>query len=437
MESIWQKNVVRPTFKPLRGDASTDVLIIGGGMAGVLCAYALCRAGVDCLLVEADRIGSGVTQNTTAKLTVQHGLIYDEMIGRFGVEKARLYVKAQTAALDAYRRLCQDIDCDFEEADSVVYSLDDRKRIDREAKALKLLGCHALVEDHLPLPVSVAGAVRVKGQAQFHPLKFLYGVAEGLPIHELTEVTEMTSRGILTTRGRIRAKKVIVATHFPMLNKHGSYFLKMYQQRSYVLALENASPVAETYVDGSGKGLSFREYNGWLLLGGGGHRTGKTGGGWRELSAFAARHYPHAREVARWATQDCMTLDGMPYIGQYSARTPDLYVATGFNKWGMTSSMVAAMLLCSLVQGKTPTYAGMFSPSRSILRPQLAVNAWESIGGLLTPTAPRCPHLGCALHYNKQEHTWDCACHGSRFSGNGKRLDGPATGDMEIKRNIL
>lgn len=428
--SVWTREISPPHFERLQGDVRTDVLIIGGGMAGVLCAYMLRRAGVDCLLVEANRIGGGVTQNTTAKLTIQHGAIYDKMIRRFGVERAQMYVGAQGAALDEYRRLGREIDCDLEEADSFVYSLNSREKMEREVAALERLGCLATYTDKLPLPFSVAGAARATGQAQFHPLKFLYSIAEGLPIREHTEVTEMSSRGVLTPHGRILAERIVVATHFPMLNKHGSYFLKMYQHRSYVLALENAPHVSGMYVDESGTGLSFRNHNGVMLLGGGGHRTGKRGGGWRELSEVAARYYPGAREVARWATQDCMTLDDVPYIGQYSAQTPDLFVATGFNKWGMTSSMVSAMILCDLVQGKANDYSAVFSPSRSILRPQLARNAVESVVNLLTPTAPRCPHLGCALKYNRQEHTWDCPCHGSRFGEDGERLDGPATGDL-------
>ena len=184
------------------------------------------------------------------------------------------------------------------------------------------------------------------------------------------------------------------------------------------------------YLDGQKNGLSFRNYGSDLLLGGGGHRTGKPGGGWEALSAAAKEYYPQAKITRRWAAQDCMSLDGMPYIGPYSARTPGLYVATGFNKWGMTSSMVAARVLTDLITGKDSEYASLFSPSRSILRPQLAVNAWEATTNLLTFSKKRCPHLGCALKWNPQERTWDCPCHGSRFSEDGQLIDNPATGDL-------
>ena len=167
-----------------------------------------------------------------------------------------------------------------------------------------------------------------------------------------------------------------------------------------------------------------------MLLGGGSHRTGKPGG-WQGLETFAQHNYPQARIAARWATQDCMSLDSVPYIGQYAKSTPDLYVATGFNKWGMTSSMAAATLLTDLVLGRESKYTRVFQPSRSILRPQMAANGLESVVGLLTPTVPRCPHMGCALKYNAAEHSWDCSCHGSRFREDGALIDNPATDDKK------
>ena len=208
----------------------------------------------------------------------------------------------------------------------------------------------------------------------------------------------------------------------------------MYQHRSYVLALKNAPLYSGMYVDEDKKGMSFREYNGNLLLGGGGHRTGKNGGGWNELLEFSKKYYPNSEEVCRWAAQDCITLDGISYIGQYSRLTPSLYVATGFNKWGMTSSMVSASILNDLIQGRENEYESLFSPSRSILHSQLLCNAFESVTGLLNPVTPRCTHLGCALKYNKHEHSWDCSCHGSRFSEKGEVINNPSNKDLKMKK---
>ena len=304
----------------------------------------------------------------------------------------------------------------------------------QEVAALSRLGIKAEFSDATELPFRLAGAVHVKAQAQFHPLKFLYPIAADLPIFEHTKIVELTPNSAVTKHGAIAYKKLIIATHFPMLNKHGAYFLKLYQHRSYVLALKGLPQIGGMYVDESDTGLSFRSCGDLLLLGGGGHRTGKQGGCWHELEAFAKKHYPNAQIVGKWATQDCITLDAIPYIGQYTRSTPNVYVATGFNKWGMTNAMVASNILCDLVRGNHNRYAEVFSPSRSILRPQLALNALESTLGLLTPTTPRCPHLGCALKYNHAEHSWDCPCHGSRFTENGELINNPATDDHRTIR---
>lgn len=431
MQSLWEQTSRQTEFRRLEQDAKTEVLIIGGGMAGILCAYLLHQAGVPYILLEAETIGSGITKNTTAKITSQHGLIYDKLIREFGLDRARQYLSANEAALQKYRELCCDMDCGFEEKTAYVYSLNDRRKIEREVAALEKLGHPVQFTDHLPLPFSVAGAVRFPNQAQFHPLKFLSAISKGLHIYEHTPVRELIGTTAITDRGRVTAEKIIVATHFPFLNKHGGYFIKLYQHRSYVIALANAQAVDGIYVDEAQAGMSFRNYENLLLVGGGDHRTGKQGGAWQELRDFTQQYYPKATEKYHWATQDCMTLDGVPYIGPYSAGTSGLYVATGFNKWGMTSSMVSAMVLCDLVQGKPSPYAEVFSPSRTILRPQLAVNGFEALVGLLTPSARRCPHLGCALKWNPQEHTWDCPCHGSRFTEDGRLIDNPATGDLK------
>ena len=432
MDSVWTVSAQLPSFEPLKEEIQTEVLIVGGGLAGLLCAYHMAQAGVDVVLVEADTICSGITKNTTAKVTFQHGLIYDELIRKMGLEKTKLYLEVNRNALQRYRALCRDIDCDFEEQDAFVYALHDRHKIDKELEALQRLNLNATFEKDLPLPFPVAGAVRFPNQAQFHPLKFAAGIADGLKIHEHTRVCELAPGKAVTDRGTISAEKIIVATHFPMLNKHGGYFIKLYQDRSYVLALKHAPSFDGMYLDENEKGLSFRRYGDMLLLGGGSHRSGKRGGNWHELEQFAKKHYPDAEIACRWATQDCMTLDRVPYIGRYAKNTPDLFVAAGFNKWGMTSSMAAADILTDLALGKPNPYADVFDPSRSMLHPQLFVNAAESVIHLLTPTAPRCPHMGCALKYNKAEHSWDCPCHGSRFAEDGTLIDNPANDDKRM-----
>lgn len=435
MRSVWIDTVGMPAFSELSGNLRVDVLIVGGGMAGVLTAFCLRQAGVDYALCEAETVGSGTTRNTTAKITSQHGLIYDSLLRRFGAKKAGMYYRANEEAIEAYQTLCNSIDCAFERADHSVYTVGNEAKLDREMKALRRLEIPFRRVNAPFLPFDVDGAILFPDQAQFHPLRFLAGISEGLHIYEHTRVRELkrTKDGIVaeTSGGTVTANRVIIATHFPILNKHGAYFLKQYQHRSYVFALKNAPVLDGMYLDDDADGLSFRNYGEYLLIGGGSHRTGKSGGGFRELYEIADLYFHRASVAYAWAAQDCMTLDAVPYIGRYAADTDGLYVATGFNKWGMTGSMVAARLLCDLMTGTENPYAELFSPSRSVLRPALFENAAEALLGWITPTAPRCPHLGCALHWNAEERSWDCPCHGSRFKEDGTLLNNPSTGDLK------
>ena len=431
MDSIWGKDVQMPRFPQLDRDLHTDVLIIGGGLAGLLCAWNLNRAGIDCVLIEQNRLMQGVSGRTTAKLTSQHGLIYGKLLKKLGVEQARLYWQANQNALAELSALAETAACDYKLENNYIYATDGTQKLEAEMAACEKLGLPARWEESLPLPFPVTGAIGFSGQAQFHPLKLAAHIAKGLQIFENTKALAFLGNQVQTPTGTISAENIIVATHFPMLNKHGAYFLKLYQQRSYVIALENAPGIEGMYLDCAENGLSIRSAGQWLLLGGGGHRTGKEGLGWRLPELAAEKFYPKAQIAARWATQDCMSLDGMPYIGRYSKATPHLYVATGFQKWGMSNSMLSAMLLTDLIRGKENPYAELFSPSRSMLHKQLLCNGVETTMNLLRPTKPRCPHLGCALRWNKAEHSWDCPCHGSRFDKSGKVLNNPASDDMK------
>ena len=430
LNSIWAETAL-PHFPTLQGDKQTQVLIIGGGMAGLLCAYHLKAAGVDTILLEAGHICGGVTQNTTAKISAQHGLVYHKLLQQLGRERAKLYLQANLAAVSAYQQLCKDIPCHFENQNAFAYSLENREILEQEVHSLHLLGYPASLKEELPLPFQTAGAVKFRQQAQFHPLEFVTHIAKELTIYEGTAVRRLDGRTAVTDTGRVRAEKVIIATHFPFIKFHGSYFLKLYQHRSYVLALENTNFPGGMYIGDGNHSISFRRYGDLTLLGGGGHRTGKPSRGWEKLSHLASAAYPQCREVARWATQDCMSLDEVPYIGPCSKHMPGVFVATGFNKWGMTGSMVAAQLLTDLILGKDNPLADIVSPARSILKPQLAVNAAESTLNLLRPTRPRCPHMGCALRWNPVERSWDCPCHGSRFDEKGNLINNPAQRDIQ------
>ena len=431
MKSIFAATCKMPRFEPLKEDTKADVLVIGGGITGILTAALLKQAGADVLLLEAERLCSGQTGNTTAKITVGHGFIYADLMGRYGTDTARGFYEANIAALENYRDMARKIDCDFESKDFYAYARQGHRALGRELAALSTIGARMRFEQNLDLPFETAGAICFPDQAQLHPLRFLLALCRGLRIHEKTPVCSLFDGGAATRDGkRIEAKSIVVATHYPFLRFRGGFPLKLYQSRSYVLGLTGVKMPDAMYADGEGKGVSIRAFDGCLLLGGAGHRTGVKGGGYEALAALAGEYCPGSRVEYRFAAQDCMTLDSVPYIGRYTKNSDALYVATGFGKWGMTSAMVAAMLLRDRILERPNPYAEIFDPSRPMAKGALARNAGSVLVHYIRPTAPRCPHLGCALRWNAQERSWDCPCHGSRFSETGKLIDDPAEKDL-------
>lgn len=436
MTSIWAAETKRPAIgTALEGDLEADVLVIGAGMAGMLCAVQLGQAGCRCVVAEADRVGSGVTQNTTAKVTAQHGLVYDRLIEKEGEERARLYYEANQAAVAGLRELARAVPCDFEERTAYVYAEDATEVLEREQAAYERLGIphHALPS--APVPVANKGALGMERQAQFNPLKLLFGLMPAIEVYEGTFVESVSGNVARTPHGSITADFIVFATHYPLVNVPGLYFMKLHQKRSYALALEGAPGVDGMFIGAQG-GYSFRTYGDYLLLGGGGHRTGegpRPDQGYAKLRAFARSAYPGSDERCAWATQDCMSLDHMPYIGVHRRSQPNLFVATGFSKWGMTGSYVAARAISDAILNGGSAVDELFSPQRSMLHPSLFSNMGVSAANLVKP-GRRCSHLGCCLAHNEQEDTWDCSCHGSRFAADGSVADGPAKKPIKAPR---
>ena len=393
MESIWKKTAELPEFHTLTKDIRTKVLIIGGGMAGILCAYFLQRSGVDYCLLEADTICSGVTGNTTAKITSQHGLIYDSLISRAGREIADGYLRANELALKRYKDLGWLIDCDMKEVDSYVFDRMDAEKLKREAAAVMQLGFPAEYVEQVDLPFETAGAVRFPNQAQMNPVKFLYGLVKDIEKSDKVTIFEempvddwingTTWSGLYITI----PKNIICATHFPFYKKAGGYNNKLYQNRSYIMALDHVPELHGMYADASDNGLALRGYKDMIFVGGATHRVGQEERDWNEFREKILSYYPEAIEREHWEVEDCVSLDGIPYIGPYSDKTPNMYVATGFNGWGMTSAMTAAMLLTDAIingqktNGATESYpwGEVFYPERKIVRSQYFANVKENV----------------------------------------------------------
>lgn len=456
MESIWTKDIKIPEFPTVEQDMKVDVLVVGGGMCGLLAGHFLKEQGANYAVVEKDTIAGGVTQNTTAKITAYHGLSYHKRLSRFGKEKTAGYLLANEKALEMYRQLTKNISCAFEEKDNYIYTMNDVGAVLSEIDAIAKIGGNVSYTEHVDIPLPAACGIRARRQAQFHPLQFAAAIAEGQNIYEHSFVSDIKKNGrtwqvmLINALGRdvkIHADRVIIASHFPFIDRRGMYFMKMYQARSYVLALSGWRKSSAQGVEGEEKGgkisgmyigssseaenplnLSFRTYGDYLLLGGGGGRTGTCHAAFEQLRQQGKLLFPESEEAFAWAAQDCMTLDEIPYVGNYSRKDDGLQVATGFNKWGMTGAMTAAMILTGKLD---PEIAEVFAPQRTMLRPQLLVNGFETMKNFLRLTTPRCTHLGCALKWNRAEKTWDCPCHGSRFSEDGKLIDNPAQMDLK------
>jgi glycine/D-amino acid oxidase-like deaminating enzyme len=428
--SIWQDTCKSIKFPKIESDIKTDVLIIGGGMSGILCAYFLKQKNVEYILCEAKNIGSGTTAYTTAVLSAQHDILYSELIKKHGEEYAKLYLEANLNAISNFKKIANDIPCDFEICPSYQYSAKSDKQLRNEITALEKLGFNAKLTKGMPLPIKSKTNLCFPIGAQFHPLKFIYGISKDLNIYENSKIDKIEGVTAFCGNNKIFAKRIIVCSHFPILNTRGLYFTKLYQKKSYVLALENAGKYHGTFVDKE-NGFYFRNYKNLLLAGGGDHRSGHVKDGFKTVRDFVSKNFPNATEKYAWSTQDCMSLDNVAYIGKYSKNTPNIYVATGFNEWGMTTSMISAEILCDMICGKSNKYEKVFNPSRNIFKPQLFANLGETVINFANPLPKRCTHLGCALKWNKYEHTWDCACHGSRFSENGEIINNPSTKELK------
>ena len=471
-ESLWNQTEKLQGRAALAEDISVDVAVIGGGLTGILTSHFLEQSGRECVVLEADTIGGGQTGNTTAKITSQHNLIYQKLMQSVGKEKAKLYAAANQKAIEQYRILIEKygIDCEWRDCPAYLYTTGNGELLRKEHRAAVELGLPAELTEQTELPFDVKQALCFQGQACFHPLKFLNRIAEDVKVYEHTKVLRVEGHLIETDRGNVTASKIVFACHYPFVLSPGYYFLRMHQERSYVLALRGTPQMQGMYLGIDQDGLSFRSAGDMLLLGGAGHRAGENvmGNQYQYLLQKAEEFWPECRKILEWSAQDCMTLDGIPYIGKFGRKTDDWFVATGYQKWGMTSSMSAALILTDLICGRENPYAEVFSPQRmtvgasaktflqegkyasvNLLKEKFVppketleqirpgqggvveldgekTGVYKDEKGNVYAVSVKCPHLGCQLVWNPDEKSWDCPCHGSRFDYRGNLLDGPA-----------
>ena len=495
MNSLWIDSIKKyDKFETLSNDLETDVCIAGAGIFGLTCAYYLSKLGFKVVVLEKSDIGHKATGHTTAKITSQHGLFYDYLISSYGKEFASDYLHVNEQALENIENIIntEKIKCDFEKQNNYVYAKtkNDLHAIKKELKALENLDFPCEFVTATGLPFEIEGAICFKNQAQFHPLKYLYGLcdsinANGGKIYTNTTVTDVKQEDnyciTLSKNYKVKSKYAIIATHYPFINFPGFHFLKMYQSTSYLIVIETKKTLFNgMYINNSSPIFSFRKakYNGkeLLLVGGGDHKTGHPTSyqdSYGLLEQEAKKYYPDANVLYRWNTRDCIPLDKIPYIGIYSASMPNVFVGTGFKKWGMTLSNVSANIIVDKICGKHNKYAYVFDSTRlkpiknrdelknmivqstnSLLLDKLKkpnmkfdeitnnsgsiievnnekVGIYKSPDGKIYAVKPVCTHLGCLLSWNDVDKTWDCPCHGSRFDYQGKNLYDPAFKDLE------
>ncbi|MCL1806844.1 MAG: FAD-dependent oxidoreductase [Oscillospiraceae bacterium] len=453
-QSVWQQEEM-PRHNPLRGDTQADAVIVGGGMCGLLCAYFLYRKGVEnIILIDAGELCGGVTAGTTAKITSQHGLLYHKLLKGLGLEGAQKVLAANQNAIQHFGEIIrrERIDCGFTPCNSWVYTTDEQNlpSMEEEVSAVQKLGMDAAFDRKTELPFDILGAVRFPHQASFHPLKFALHISEiltgaGCKIYTHTKATAAKAGIVYTEKGNIRCKHIISASHYPFIDKHSLLFTQIYQSRSYLSLLQGAGTLKDMYVDCEDGGLTFRGWDGMILFGGYDHKTGqdRKEDHYQGLEKEARRLYPTANVQYMWSAQDCMTHDRIPYIGRYNSAGENIYIATGFNKWGMTASMAAAEIIADLITTGRSAAEDAFSLGRGDIGLQAGSffkNAAGIAGGFLShmlpPVKPVCTHMGCAVEWNGEEETWDCSCHGSRFDAEGSVISGPAQKPLERLREI-
>lgn len=497
MNSLWLDfNKKTDESLPLSHNLETDVCIIGSGIFGLTCAYYLSHLGFHVTVLDKSGIGEKATGHTTAKITSQHNLFYDYLVNSYGKKFAADYLQANEQAIENIKNIIdsEKIKCDFEYQNSYVYTTkkSELPMIKKEISSVESLGFPCEFVTKTGLPFEIEGAICFKNQAQFHPLKYLYGLANSVlslngEIYVNTTVTNIEKNMdstylVSTNKATVKSKFVIVASHYPFINFPGFYFLKMYQSTSYLIAVDTKKTLFNgMYINPTTPTFSYRtvKYNGkeLLLIGGGDHKTGQPScyqDTYGILEQEAKKFYPNCEILYRWNTRDCISLDKLPFIGQYSSVMPNVFVGTGFKKWGMTLSNVAANIITNLICQKDNKYAYLFKSSRlkpiknmdemknilvqstnSLVLNKLRsanmnfddinndsgsiieihnekVGIYKSPEGKIYAVKPVCTHLGCLLSWNDVDKTWDCPCHGSRFDYNGKNLYDPAFKNLDV-----
>ncbi len=426
MASYWTKDLHIKQYPTLEKDISCDVLVIGGGIAGILCAYRLKQQGLHVILVEKNRIGMGITKHTTATITALQDKLYIDHERDIGYQNAKSFFEANLMAIQEYQKLSKQFSFDFIMQSCIQYSCKDASPLKKEYDLLTKMGAQVSYHDSCDaLPFPIQGAIELTNQAVCHPLKLIYALAKDMEIYEKTEIIRLKKYLAYTNKKRmISFRYAIVATHYPSFGKWGGYFAKMHQMRSAV-AVSPSYHFSHFYIDIEESGNYIRNDKECCLIGGMDYDVGDCIPASTLLKDWIQEKMP-GEIIDTFMNQDLITLDELPYIGKLSHFSKNHFVVTGFNSYGLTSSMIASILLTDRIKGITNQYQDLFSPQRKYLWRPFFQHMKKTLKNLLAFGGKRCTHLGCKLHYNPIDKTYECPCHGSRFSYDGKLKNDPA-----------
>ncbi len=495
--SLWVGTTIEagPGFHELHGDVDADVVVVGAGIAGLTAAALLKRDGRRVVVVEAGRVAAGVTGYTTAKLTVLHGLIFDDLVEAFGEEGAGKYANANLAGMATVADLAvrHGIECDLERRPAYTYTTDPAMvdKITAEVAAAQRLGLVAEFTTDTDLPYPVEAAIRVDDQGQFHPRRYSLGLARavdgaGSAVFERSRALSIDDEGdrcrVDTDHGTITAEFVVQATHLPFSDT-GGFFARTHPMRSYALSARLDGPVPQGMylsVDSPSRSVRSARMDGEevVILGGEGHKVGQdpdTRERYTALEEWSRQQFAVRSIDYRWSAQDYVPADHVPFVGPVSPGRDRVLVATGFNKWGMSNGSAAGVMLADRIAGRENAFADFFDTNR--LNPRQSVKelvkenanvvkrfvgdrlrtetrsvadlapgeaavlvegaervaVYRDETGSVHSVSPVCTHMGCTVTWNTAETTWDCPCHGSRFTCDGEVIQGPAVKNLERK----
>lgn len=426
-KSIWE-DIVLPVFPTLDKDIETEVLVIGAGISGLLIADRLRKEGKKVIVVEKNRVGGERTKFTTATITALEDIRYGDLINKYGMEFAKTYLKANIGAIQKYRDLSETLDFDFESVSSYKYAKTEweREELLKEYQAILSLDYPVKWIDHWEYDMDITGAIELENQGQMNPLRLIQNLVSGLTIYEQTKIEKIQNHVAYTKEHIIQAKYIIVSTGYPFVRRKGLYFTKLIQNKSYVAVIKDDTLPKGNAVGWNAEDIYFRTYKEYYIFGGNDHRVGQERKGYIPILSYILKKYPNKEVEYHWVNEDTISSDGIAYIGKFCNSMPDVFVATGFNLWGMTKAMIASEIICDTILQKENEYEWIFNPKRKPSLSFFIKNMGIAIRELLLPTTKRCGHLGCGLHYNKQEHTYECLCHGSKYDEKGNLIFNPA-----------